>query len=97
MSSMVFIVVDFQLTGARGYLLKFAFIVVQLLSGVLLGAGERNPARDKVWVQGAGTQRHPDLRGFLGTAPPSAPRPLSFHLLMLGILLCSLETSLTLT
>ena len=26
------------------------------------GAGERNPTRVKVWVQGAGTQRRPDLR-----------------------------------
>ena len=43
------------------------------------------------------TQRHPDLQGFLGTAPPSTPRPSSFHLLMLGVLICSLKTSLTLT
>ena len=42
-------------------------------------------------------QRHPDLPGFLGTAPPSTPRPSSFHLLMFGVLLCSLKTSLTLT
>ena len=33
----------------------------------LLGASETNPTRDKVWVQGAGTQRHLDLRGFLRT------------------------------
>ena len=58
---------------------------------------ERNPSHDKVWVQGAGTQRRPDLRGFLGTTPPSTPRPSFFHLLMFGILLCSLKTSLTLT
>ena len=31
------------------------------------------------------------------SAPPSTPRPPSFHLLMLGILLYSLKTSLTLT
>ena len=61
------------------------------------GASERNPARDNVWVQGAGMQSCPDLRGFLGTTPPSTPRPSSFHLLMLGVLLCSLKTSMTLT
>ena len=62
----------------------------------LSGAGERNPARDKVWVQGTGTQRCPGLQGFLRTAPLSTPRLSSFHVLMLGVLLCSLKASLTL-
>ena len=43
------------------------------------------------------TQRRLDLRGFHRTAPPSTPRPSSFRLLMPGVLLCSLKTSLTLT
>ena len=29
---------------------------------ILSGASKRNPACDKVWVQGAGTQGRPDLR-----------------------------------